>query len=478
MSVNKELEKIKRENYIIELQNFENGFFEVIRSCGLPTENIFVPVIERFKVFKNINVVIEKLAENQRSNSLYLSKFLAATASGLFDAALNYLWDETILEIRKRVIQYDVIYFYNNTPISEEKKNKLKNEDDIVKLDDNELIQGARNIGLISELGYKHLDYIRYMRNWASAAHPNQNQLTGLQLITWLETCIKEVISLPISTIAIEIKQLLANIKTNTISGKDARNISKFFINLTQNQINNLASGFLGNYTDLNITPQCRQNINLLLPYIWDRVDEETKQSFGIKYGKFVANNDKDRALFTKQFLQIVNGLSYIPDDLKVAEIETAIQNLLTAHRGGNNFYNEPIFARQLTSIIGQSGNVPSQIKRLYVLSLTEVYITNGNGVAWNAEPYYISLFKQFDQNETIIFITSFTNERISSRLQFDLCRKKFIELLNILKGNITIPAIKELIDSIDNFKGSLDMLKNDSRIIQQLKSVQVILGS
>jgi len=35
------------------------------------------------------------------------------------------------------------------------------------------------------------------MRNWASAAHPNQNQITGLQLIGWFETCTKEVIALP-----------------------------------------------------------------------------------------------------------------------------------------------------------------------------------------------------------------------------------------------------------------------------------------
>ncbi|NER28746.1 MAG: hypothetical protein F6J89_14195 [Symploca sp. SIO1C4] len=56
------------------------------------------------------------------------------------------------------------------------------------------------------------------MRNWVSAAHPNQNELTGLQVITWLETCIKEVISLPLPQGTIEIKKLLTNIKNNSIS--------------------------------------------------------------------------------------------------------------------------------------------------------------------------------------------------------------------------------------------------------------------
>lgn len=370
--------------------------------------------MERSKVFKNIDDVLSLLPTSQKGGSMYLSKFLAATASGLFDAALNYLWDETILEIRKRVIQYDVNYFYDNAT-NEEKRKKLKGPEDITKLDDSELIQGARNIGLISELGLKHLDYIRYMRNWASAAHPNQNQLTGLQLVSWLETCIHEVISLPISNIAIEIKKLLANIKTNDITQKQAKQIVPFFVNLTQNQVNNLASGFFGIYTNLDTTSPTRQNIHYLFPNLWERVDEDTRQSFGVKYGKFIANNDQELAQLTRQFLELVNGVSYIPDDLKAAEIESAIQNLLIAHRGVGNFYSEPPFARQLVGLVGQTGKIPVQIKKTYVLGLVEVFLTNGNGVAWNAEPNYINLIKQFDQNEALVSIVSFTQENIAN---------------------------------------------------------------
>lgn len=66
---------------------------------------------------------------------------------------------------------------------------------------------------MISDIGYRHLDYIKYMRNWASAAHPNQVKLTGLQLVGWLETCIREVINLPNSVITIEIRRLLKNLR-------------------------------------------------------------------------------------------------------------------------------------------------------------------------------------------------------------------------------------------------------------------------
>jgi len=472
--VKKEL--IPRVDYSTQLQTFETGFLAVVESYGLPSQNIFVAVPERAMVFRNVDAVLGQVSDDQKSTSVYLSKFLAATASGLFDAALNYLWDETIQEIRKRVIQYDVSYFYDNAT-HEEKRKKLHGPEDIVKLDDAELIQGARNIGLISELGFKHLDYIRYMRNWASAAHPNQNQLTGLQLVSWLETCIKEVISLPLSNIVIEIKQLLGNIKENQLTEKDAKQIAPFFINLTRQQTSNLVSGFSGIYTDESTTPQTRQNIHFLLPYIWARVDEDTKQSFGIKYGKYIANNDQTKAKLARQFLEVVDGVAYIPDDLKAAEIETAIQNLLSAHRNMSNFYSEPAFARQLSSLIGQAGNLPIQVRNTYVLGLVEVYMTNGNGVAWNAEPYYIELVNKFSQDEAIIAMLSFTVERIASRLQFPLCQQKFRELIELVKGKISSPAALEVLESIQTYNGPLDKMGSDSRMKQKVQSMNAIIG-
>lgn len=93
----------------------------------------------------------------------YISKFLVA-AAGLFDAVLNYMWDETIFQLRKRIENYDIEYFYDVAVLSEKRK-KLSGVKDLPKFDDSELIKGAREIDMISDVGYNHLDYIKYMRN-------------------------------------------------------------------------------------------------------------------------------------------------------------------------------------------------------------------------------------------------------------------------------------------------------------------------
>ncbi len=97
-----------------EIQVFEDGLLQTIKGYGLPWDKILVPINEREVVFSNAPTVIQEIDSQLRINSVYVSKFLAAVAAGLFDAALNYLWDETIAQFRKRVAQYDISYFYDN----------------------------------------------------------------------------------------------------------------------------------------------------------------------------------------------------------------------------------------------------------------------------------------------------------------------------------------------------------------------------
>lgn len=463
-----------------DIQRFEAALLNYMGGLGLPTDSVFAPVPQRLVVFQNTNTVIDGIDSSILPHSVYISKFLAAVAAGLFDAALNYLWDQTIFELRHRVAQYDLDYFFDIVVKDPKKRSKLTDEDDLARIDDSDLIHGAREIELISEMGYKHLDFIRYMRNWASAAHPNQNEITGLQLISWLETCVREVINLPLSNVVVEIKQLLGNIKTNRISGDEARQIAIFFTNLTQDRVNTLCSGFFGIYTQIDTSTQTRQNIQHLLPHLWDRVSETARNELGVKYAQFLARNEQQQQQLARQFLEIVSGLSYMPEDVLAAEIDSAVDNLLGAHRGINNFYNEPAFARQLHRVVGDAGKIPESVTHVYVLGVVEAFLTNGNGVAWNAEPTYIELLQQFDPRQSLIAAVSFRNTVIASKLQFQLCQKKYKELLEMMIEQVSNPAVKEAIQDIYNVlesKASPEKLREDRRISAKIDNLRKILN-
>jgi hypothetical protein len=146
-------EVILRQNDDLQLHTFEHALLNALERHGLPTDSIFVPIDERDVVFKNIGRVLTKVTPEKKPQSIYLSKFAAAVAAGLFDAALNYLWDETIFELRRRVAQYDISYFYDNAISNLEKRKKLIGVEDLEKIEDSELIHGAKEIELISDMG-------------------------------------------------------------------------------------------------------------------------------------------------------------------------------------------------------------------------------------------------------------------------------------------------------------------------------------
>lgn len=212
------------------IEQTDNMHLSVLNALGLPADNVLSTIRERKAAIRNLPDIIEGL--HNLEDAHYLSKFLVAVSTGLFDAALNYLWDETIKQLRIRIINGDIKYFFD-VVIPDAKRRDFSEPMDLLKLDDATLIEGALKIDLIGQIGYKHLDYIRYMRNWASAAHPNQAELTGLNLVSWLETCIKEVIATPISNIQIRINQLLRNIKTETIDTAEIETMATFFTELS-----------------------------------------------------------------------------------------------------------------------------------------------------------------------------------------------------------------------------------------------------
>jgi len=459
--------KDEEESIDTKITNTNEMYLKVLDSLGLPTTNVLSTFEERKAVIIMLPYVINKLDNTGLKDAYYLSKFIVAVGTGLFDAALNYLWDETIKQLRLRISNGYLDYFFDIS-INDDNRKNYKTEEDLTKLNDATLIEGAYKIGLISEIGYHHLDYIRYMRNKTSAAHPNENELTGLNLINWMEICIKEVITLPASNNLIKVKELLTNIKNGVIDEEQAEVIAAFFIELDPIRIDNLLRAIFSIYTDMNTNQQTKTNINYLAENLWSLASDEVKDECGIRYATYVANNSSNLNE-AKQFLELVNGLSYVPDSVKTPAIRTALRNLMIMHKGINNFYNEPSFARQLLNVVGQHGEIPKQLIYEYTKTVISVFLTNGLGECWDANPIYIELIRKFNTKQSFIALTSFTDENIKSKLQYVLCQQKYEEMIEIIKPNITSEGVKNLLEEIKSQVKVLHLMSQSNKIIEKI---------
>lgn len=308
------------------------------------------------------------------------------------------------------------------------------------------------------------------MRNWASAAHPNQAELTGLNLVSWLETCIREVISTPLSNIQIRINQLLGNIKNQAIDVSEAETMASFFTELSSEKCNALAKGLFGIYIDPASTQQTIVNINLIAPHLWGFISEDVRSDFGTRCAVFIANGERHAKETSMRFLELVGARSYLPDSVKTPQIKNALEQLLEAHYATNNFYNEPPLARQLSSIIGKHGAIPAQLNYTYIKTLITVFLTNGNGEAWNASPIYVQLIKNLDAKQTYLALTSFREDAVKSKLQFSRCKDKFEVLLDLLEPNITSDGVRSLLEDIRKDINKLSTLSPSDKLMQKVQ--------
>ena len=75
-----------------------------------------------------------------------------------------------VANLRAKVVRFDLVYFYDSVFTDPDRRKHFNTEEDLLQLDDWQLIKGCKGIGILSDIGFRHLDYIRDMRNWASAA--------------------------------------------------------------------------------------------------------------------------------------------------------------------------------------------------------------------------------------------------------------------------------------------------------------------
>lgn len=457
----------------VAITDFESNLLRRAQDMGLPSQNVLVGVAQRITVLNGLGAAMSPLPPEKRAESLYMSKFLVAVSAGLFDAALNYLWDETITELRKRIVDYDLAYFFDLAATSPEKRKELSGPEDLAKLTDDEVIRAAAKIGFISDLGLHQLDLVRFMRNHASAAHPNQHAIQPFQLLSYVETCITEVITLPQSSTMVETSRLLSNVKQETVTREIAAGYATLFSQLRREQVEALANGLFGIYVSLASSPLVRDNVRALLPYLWPHIPADVRAAFGVRFARLQANLDVDQAKLAREFLQRVGGEGYLPEGTRAADIDVLLERLASAHAGMNNFHNEPPVARELQKFVGV-GPVPVGVRSKYAQTLVDVFLGRASGISWSADSVYEEMLRQLSPEEASLALLELTSPNVSGRLSYDVPREQSRRLLEILRAKLVVAQGIALGDAVVQFTGGADSVSLDSNIKRLRAALEV----
>lgn len=444
-----EIEIVGPRDLATRADSFSMGLTKFLADLALPSEGILVNLAERAQVINNLPAAIDPLDGAKRLSALYVSKFIAAAAAGLFDAALNYLWDETIRNLRDKVARFDLAYFFDTVLTDPSTRSKFRDESDLAKLDDWQLVKGCRETGIITDIGFRHLDYIRDMRNYASAAHPNHNELTGLQLVSWLQTCIREVLGREPEGPVVEVRKLLHSLRSETLTKDDVPPIEAAVEHLPPDLARSLMRSLVGMFCDTQLAATTRTNIMLVAPGVWGVTDDDGRHEVGLKQATLSANGEATRAKLAREFLEHVGGLPYLPTDALAVEMGTAVDALNAAHGGWNNFHTEAGPARMLRNLVPQSGVIPRSVLQKLVKTVTMCRIGNGYGVSWAGTGTYDEIIALWTNDAAKAFVNLLNDAEFTSRARLGSCAARFKEIAQRLLDQVTTPAIKRVLEAI-----------------------------
>jgi len=427
--------------------SFNRPLAEYLGTLGLPVNDVLYPISERRNIINALESALEVIPIDQREKAYYLTKFTVAVAVGLFDGALNYLWDQTISALRRLVLSFDLIYFFSVEEKINSRYKNLSNPDDLDEIPDHDLLEACRRIGLLSDVNYKRLEHVNFMRNHASAAHPTEHDIDGYEMLGWLRVCLRHAITALPDHSVITIKRLIDNIRTVSIPPTDISAIGADIAKQPQERIDDFLWAIFGMYTDPKMNAIAKANISALAKYVWNSTSEDRKYEVGARFGVFRKNADITRKDATQEFLESCDGLRYKDEDSLAGELIDKLQALKSVHYATNNFYNEYVPASALESSLPLTGKVPRSARSLWVKVVSTCYVGNGygykQGVDESALPYYERYIGKFSEAETVEFLRLFKDPEFTSPLSRAKCDVRTRKLA-ALQGKYTNTYIQK----------------------------------
>jgi hypothetical protein len=443
-------------------------FEQYLAEMGLPIDNIIADVGERQTIEDNLPAFIRSLDPAVRREARYLSKFVAGAAIGLFDASLNYVWNEVVVSLRRKAVVYGLDMFFD-AAVGGTRRDLYESESDLSGLKDNTLINTCKKLELISEVVYTKLNHILTMRNDIGASHPTTYSINAFELLGWLQTCVKDVLNDQPSEAAIQIRSFIDNLKKSTdlLDAATIKSMEHPLSQLSLQNTDNLLNSVFGVYVSDKTDSVVRKNISLVARHIWDKASDNVKYKLGVAIDGYMNNLYHEKHKLGSEFFEFCGGNKYKSLESKIIALDGHADNLLDARYAWDNYYNEPPHMRHILSFLTTENDIPQERAQKIIKTVLICRIGKGisycEGVSPSGKPMYDKFFSFLgDQNIILVLIAMHSNE-VRASLDNNICKNHMIAVLGILSANAISERVKEILDYLIRQSGILHKIHNDT---------------
>lgn len=405
---------------------------QLTTALGVPRD-ILASAGEIETAWTNLPGVLKKIPPALRTEGM--ARMCVAVASGLFDSAINYIWNSSVIELREKVKRFGLNVVEQITGKS--------NFDDQALLDlkDAELLSLCLKLNLITEDGYFFLDHCRDIRNNFSAAHPVVGKIDDHEFIGFANRCAKYALGNEHNPVGVDIAAFMVAIKGGKFS-VEQKNQWVQRIGKTHEAQQYLLFGSLhGIFSDPSSNEEARVNSLAIAAEFAPHFTPKARSDLINRHHDYIAKGDEKRHKASQQFFEKLGMLALLGEHEVHSLLSNASKRLMAVHQAYDNFYNEPPFAERLLQL-SQQAAIPDTVKDELVTTVVTCAIGNPYGVSNAAVPYYKKMIKGFSPSEVEIMLSLPSTKTIAGeRLkQYTACKNRYKSLVDLIDPS-TVPA-------------------------------------
>lgn len=410
------------------LDDTSNSLEQITTALGVPRD-ILASDDEIENAWINLPRVMSKIPPKLRNEGL--AKACVAVSSGLFDSAINYIWNISVIELRNKVKKFGLNVVEQVTDRSSFDEKILLN------MKDAELLTLCLKLNLITEDGDFFLSQCRDIRNNFSAAHPVVGKIDDSEFISFVNRCAKYALGTDNNPVGVDIKSFIKAIKNGKFDKEQRKIWVKKIEDTHEAQRNLLLITLHGIFCDPDNNEQSRVNSLEVCSSLSADFTPKDKEDLINKHSEYIEKGDKKRRKASVQFFEKLKLLTLLDKSEWHSLISNTCSKLKSIHQSFDNFYNEPPFAERLLELSEQA-ETPDTVKNSFVKIITMCAIGNQYGTSESAYISYKKMVGNFSPSEIQILIE--LPERkgvISNRIKaYKRCKNRYVELIKLVDKN------------------------------------------
>ena len=326
-----------------------------------------------------------------------LNQLVTAFESGNFEMGSLFLWSKTMAGLKKQLASLGMVFIGEMLERPDISNESIATE----VLTDHEAVKLAEELGMFTSAQAMRLrrvlEMISFFSNPPSEDDEEEDrEMMPEEAMQCLRVCIQNVLGHERLEGAIQFAEFRDHLEEKAFSEEDdeiqSLITSPYFFQRTALRVL-LAMVKTSDGAQLE---NALSNITLIVPIIWDGLLKSDRWLVGRAYAEVHAEGKKTAAAGIRKALLKVKGFDYVPEDLRSRAFLKAAVHLQNIHFSNDNFYNEPVALKNLSSL---GSVIPVPALSQCITAILCVRIGNPWGVCWSAQPNVKKILKNINES-------------------------------------------------------------------------------